>query len=57
MRYFTILAFVLVVSVFLSADVAAEPQVNLVLVDPDTIDNQQEQDVSFNAECLSLIHI
>ena len=51
MRYFIILAFMLVVSVFLSADVDAEPQVTLVLVDPDTIDNQQEEDVSFNAEC------
>ena len=51
MRHFSILAFVLVVSVFLSTDVTAEPQVNLVLVDPDTIDNQQEQEVSFNAEC------
>ena len=51
MRHFSILAFVLVVSVFLSTDVTAEPQVNLVLVDPDTIDNQQEQEVSLNAEC------
>ena len=51
MRYFIFLAFMLVVSVFLSTDVTAEPQVNLVLVNPDTIDNQQEQDVSFDAEC------
>ena len=51
MRYFIILAFMLVVSLFLSADADAEPQVTLVLVDPDTIDNQQEEDVSFNAEC------
>ncbi len=51
MRYFIILAFMLVVLVFLSTDVKAEPQVSLVIVDPDTIDNQQEEDVYFNAEC------
>ncbi|MFL2941126.1 MAG: hypothetical protein BEU01_00700 [Marine Group III euryarchaeote CG-Epi4] len=51
MRYFIILAFMLVVLVLLSTDVKAEPQVSLVIVDPDTIDNQQEEDVYFNAEC------
>ena len=41
MRYFTFLAFAIFSSLFLSVDSAAEPEVTLVTVEPDIIDNQQ----------------
>ncbi len=51
MRYFIILAFVLVISALVSTDATAEPEVYMVEIAPDTVDNQQEEDVTFNSDC------
>ena len=51
MRYYIILAFVLVISALVSTDATAEPEVYMVEIAPDTIDNQQEEDVTFNSDC------
>ena len=51
MRYFLILALALVISALVSSDATAEPEVYMVELAPDTVDNQQEEDVSFNSDC------
>ena len=51
MRYFLILVFALVISVLVSTNATAEPEVYMVEITPNTIDNQQEEDVSFNSDC------
>jgi len=52
MRYFLILALAFAISVFVSTDDAtAEPEVYMVDINPDSIDNQQDEEVSFNADC------
>jgi len=52
MRYFLILAFALVISALISADVSAEPEVYMVEVSPDTVDNEEPgEDVALNADC------
>jgi len=52
MRYLLILAFALVTSVLISANSAAEPpEVYMVDITPEAVDNQQDEEVSFNTEC------
>ena len=51
MRYFLILAFALVVSALVSNEAAAEPVVYVVEIAPDTVDNQQDEEVSFSSDC------
>ena len=51
MRYFLIIAFALVVSALVSNEAAAEPVVYVVEIAPDTVDNQQDEDVSFSSDC------
>ena len=51
MRYFLILALVLAISAISSTDAAAEPEVYMVDISPDTIDNQQDEEVSFSSDC------
>ena len=51
MRYLLFLALALAISALVSTDAAAEPEVYMVELTPDTVDNQQEEDVSFNADC------
>ena len=42
MRYFLILAFALVVSALVSNEAVAEPEVYMVEITPNTVDNQQD---------------
>ena len=51
MRYLLILALALAISALVSTDASAEPEVYMVEIAPDTVDNQQQEDVSFNADC------
>ena len=51
MRYFLILALVFVISALVSTDASAEPEVYMVELVPEAVDNQQEEDVSFNVDC------
>ena len=51
MRYFLILALALAISAIVSTDAAAEPEVYMVDISPDTVDNQQDEEVSFSADC------
>ena len=51
MRYLLILALALAISALVSTDAAAEPEVYMVEITPDTVDNQQQEDISFNADC------
>ena len=52
MRYLLILAFALVTSVLISDNSAADPpEVYMVDINPEAVDNQQDEDVSFNTEC------
>ena len=51
MRYLLILAFSLAISALVSTDASAEPEVYMVELNPDTVDNQQQEDVTFNADC------
>ena len=51
MRYLLILAFALAISAIVSTDAAAEPEVYMVDVSPDTVDNQQDEEVSFSSDC------
>ena len=51
MRYFLILALALAISVIVSTDAAAEPEVYMVDISPDTVDNQQDEEVSFSSDC------
>ena len=51
MRYLLILALALAISALVSTDAAAEPEVYMVEIAPETVDNQQQEDVSFNADC------
>ena len=51
MRYFLILAFALVVSALVSNEAVAEPEVYMVEITPNTVDNQQDEDVSFSSDC------
>ena len=51
MRYFLILALALAISAISSTDAAAEPEVYMVDISPDTIDNQQDEEVSFSSDC------
>ena len=51
MRYFLIIAFALVVSALVSNEAAAEPVVYVVEIAPDTVDNQQDEEVSFSSDC------
>jgi len=52
MRYFLILALAFAISVLVSTDdAAAEPEVYMIDINPASIDNQQEEEVSFNVDC------
>ena len=51
MRYFLILALALAISAIASTDAAAEPEVYMVDISPDTVDNQQDEEVSFSSDC------
>ena len=51
MRNLLILAFALAISAIVSTDAAAEPEVYMVDVSPDTVDNQQDEEVSFSSDC------
>ena len=51
MRYFLILALALAISAIISSDAAAEPEVYMVDITPDTVDNQQDEEVSFSSDC------
>ena len=51
MRYFLILVFALVVSALVSNEAVAEPEVYMVEITPNTVDNQQDEDVSFSSDC------
>ena len=51
MRHFLILALALAISAISSTDAAAEPEVYMVDISPDTIDNQQDEEVSFSSDC------
>ena len=51
MRYFLILALALAISAIVSSDAAAEPEVYMVDITPDTVDNQQDEEVSFSSDC------
>ena len=51
MRYFLILALALAISAIASTDAAAEPEVYMVDISPDTVDNQQEEEVTFSSDC------
>jgi len=51
MRYLLILALALAISALVSTDASAEPEVYMVEIAPDTVDNQQQEEVSFNADC------
>jgi len=51
MRYFLILAFALVFSALVSNEAVAEPEVYMVEITPNTVDNQQDEDVSFSSDC------
>ena len=51
MRYFLILALALAISAIVSTDAAAEPEVYMVDISPDTVDNQQDEEVSFSSDC------
>ena len=51
MRYFLILSSRLAISAISSTDAAAEPEVYMVDISPDTIDNQQDEEVSFSSDC------
>ena len=51
MRYFLILALALAISAVVSSDAAAEPEVYMVDITPDTVDNQQDEEVSFSSDC------
>ena len=51
MRYFLILAFALVVSALVFNEAVAEPEVYMVEITPNTVDNQQDEDVSFSSDC------
>ena len=51
MRYLLILALALAISALVSTDASAEPEVYMVELNPDTVDNQQQEDVTFNADC------
>ena len=51
MRYFLFLALALAISAISSTDAAAEPEVYMVDISPDTIDNQQDEEVSFSSDC------
>ncbi len=51
MRYLLTVAFLLALSLSLNEDTSAEPEVFMVSVDPPNVDNQEEQTVSFEADC------
>ncbi len=51
MRYFLFLALALAISAISSTDAAAEPEVYMVDISPDTVDNQQDEEVSFSSDC------
>jgi len=51
MRYLLILALALAISALVSTDASAEPEVYMVELNPDTVDNQQQEDVTFNTDC------
>ncbi|MCH2444158.1 MAG: hypothetical protein MK205_01650, partial [Candidatus Poseidoniia archaeon] len=51
MRYLLTFAFLLALSLSLNEDTSAEPEVFMVSVDPPNVDNQEEQTVSFEADC------
>jgi len=51
MRYFLILALALAISAIISSDAVAEPEVYMVDITPDTVDNQQDEEVSFSSDC------
>lgn len=51
MRYFLILALALAISAIVSTDAAAEPEVYMIDINPSTIDNQVDEEVSFTSDC------
>ncbi len=51
MRYLLTFAFLLALSLSLNEDTSAEPEVFMVSVDPPNVDNQEDQTVTFEADC------
>ena len=51
MRYLLTVAFLLALSLSLNEDTSAEPEVFMVSVDPPNVDNQEDQTVTFEADC------
>ena len=51
MRYFLILALAFVISALVSPDATAEPEVYMVDITPESVDNQQDEEISFNVDC------
>ena len=51
MRYLLTFAFLLAISLSLNENTSAEPEVFMVSVDPPNVDNQEDQTVSFEADC------
>ncbi len=51
MRYLLTVVFLLALSLSLNEDTSAEPEVFMVSVDPPNVDNQEDQTVSFEADC------
>ena len=51
MRYLLTFAFLLALSLLLNENTSAEPEVFMVSVDPPNVDNQEDQTVSFEADC------
>ena len=51
MRYLLTFAFLLALSLSLNENTSAEPEVFMVSVDPPNVDNQEDQTVSFEADC------
>ena len=51
MRYLLTFAFLLALSLSLTEDTSAEPEVFMVSIDPPNVDNQEDQTVTFEADC------
>ena len=51
MRYLLTVAFLLALSLSLNEDTSAEPEVFMVSIDPPNVDNQEDQTVTFEADC------
>ena len=51
MRSLVIFAFVLAVFLTVTDEVSAEPDVTSVVISPNAVDNQIDEDVSFQGDC------